>query len=98
MAEPIRHPGRRGRAPEPAPHSHLPPEPALRVKALETLLVRKGLVDPLALDEISDYYANRVGPKNGAVAVAKSWLDPAFREALLQTWIHRAAGRTHRCR
>lgn len=84
MAEPIRHSGRRGRAPENAPHSHLPPAPALRVKALETLLVRKGLVDPLALDEISDYYANRVGPRNGAVAVAKSWLDPSFRGSLLQ--------------
>ena len=62
----------------------MPPEPALRVKALETLLVRKGLVDPSALDAISDHYANRVGPRNGAAVVAKSWLSPPFREALLQ--------------
>ena len=52
--------------------------------ALETLLVRKGLIDPSALDEIADHYANRVGPRNGAIVVAKSWLDPSFRESLLR--------------
>ena len=66
------------------PHSLLPPEPALRVKALETLLVDKGLVDPAALDEIIDTYENRIGPKNGAHVVARAWLDPAFKAALLE--------------
>ena len=66
------------------PHSLLPPEPALRVKALETLLVEKGLVDPAALDEIIDTYENRIGPKNGAHVVARAWLDPAFKAALLE--------------
>ena len=66
------------------PRALLPSDPALRVKALETLLVRKGLVDPAALDEIIDTYENRIGPRNGARVVARAWLDPAFREALLQ--------------
>jgi nitrile hydratase len=66
------------------PHSLLPSEPALRVKALETLLVRKGLVDPAALDAIIDTYENRIGPKNGARVVAKAWTDPDFRAALLE--------------
>ncbi|THH35744.1 nitrile hydratase subunit alpha [Aliishimia ponticola] len=66
------------------PHALLPPDPALRVKALETLLTRKGLIDPAALDEIIDTYENKVGPKNGAHVVALAWTDPAFRAALLQ--------------
>ncbi len=66
------------------PHTLLPSDPALRVKALETLLVRKGLVDPAALDEIIDTYENRIGPKNGAHVVAKAWSDPAFKSALLE--------------
>ncbi|XDB00286.1 nitrile hydratase subunit alpha [Sulfitobacter sp. LCG007] len=66
------------------PHSLLPPEPALRVKALETLLVAKGLIDPDALDAIIDTYENRIGPRNGAHVVAKAWSDPAFRTALLE--------------
>lgn len=65
------------------PHALLPSDPALRVKALETLLVQKGLVDPAALDAIIDTYENKVGPQNGAHVVAKAWTDPAFREALL---------------
>ncbi|MFW8636326.1 nitrile hydratase subunit alpha [Cribrihabitans pelagius] len=65
------------------PHSLLPPDPALRVKALETILTRKGLVDPAALDEIIDTYENRIGPQNGARVVAKAWSDPDFRAALL---------------
>jgi len=64
------------------PHALLPPEPALRVRALETLLSRKGLVDPAALDEIIDTYQNRIGPKNGARVVARAWSDPVFRKAL----------------
>lgn len=66
------------------PHSLLPSDPVLRVKALETVLTRKGLVDPAALDEIIDTYENRIGPRNGAHVVVKSWCDPDFREALLQ--------------
>lgn len=66
------------------PHALLPPDPALRVKALETLLVRKGLVDPAALDAIIDTYENKVGPRNGAHVVVKAWTDPEFRNALLQ--------------
>lgn len=65
------------------PHALLPPDPALRVKALETLLTAKGLIDPAALDEIIDTYAHKVGPRNGAQVVAKAWADPAFRQALL---------------
>ncbi|WP_298932655.1 nitrile hydratase subunit alpha [uncultured Ruegeria sp.] len=66
------------------PHALLPPEPALRVKALETILTRKGLIDPAALDEIIDTYQNKIGPKNGARVVAKAWADPEFKQALLQ--------------
>jgi len=57
--------------------------PALRVKALESLLVEKGLVDSKTLDEIVDTYENRVGPRNGARLVARAWVDPAFRKRLL---------------
>lgn len=47
-------------------HALLPPDPALRVRALETILTGKGLIAPAALDEIIDAYQNRIGPKNGA--------------------------------
>lgn len=66
------------------PHALLPSDPALRVKALETLLTRKGLIDPAALDEIIDTYENKIGPRNGARVVARAWSDPAFRAALLE--------------
>lgn len=65
------------------PHSLLPPDPALRVRALETILTQKGLIDPGALDEIIDTYQNRIGPQNGARVVARAWSDPLFRAALL---------------
>ena len=65
-------------------HGQDPPSDiALRVKALESLLVEKGLVDPAALDAIVDYYEHRVGPRNGARVVARSWTDPAYRDRLL---------------
>jgi nitrile hydratase len=67
-----------------APHSHLPSDPALRVKALETLLVKKGLVDPAALDELIEAYEHRIGPRNGAMVVARAWSDPAFKAWLLE--------------
>ncbi|CUH53119.1 nitrile hydratase subunit alpha [Shimia marina] len=66
------------------PHSHLPSDPALRVKALETLLTDKGLVDPAALDEIIDLYQNKIGPQNGAKVVAKMWADPEFHAVMLR--------------
>ena len=66
------------------PHALLPPDPALRVKALETILTRKGLIDPAALDAIIDTYENKIGPKNGAQVVARAWSDPAFKAALLE--------------
>ena len=64
------------------PHALLTPAPALRVKALETILTQKGLIDPAALDAIIDTYENRIGPRNGAHVVAKAWREPAFLEAL----------------
>ncbi|TMV58651.1 nitrile hydratase subunit alpha, partial [Thioclava sp. BHET1] len=60
------------------PHALLPPDPALRVRALETLMLRKGLIDPAALDAILDTYENRIGPQIGARVVARAWRDPAF--------------------
>ena len=57
--------------------------PALRVKALESLLTEKGLVDPNALDELIDTYETKVGPRNGARVVARAWVDPAYKERLL---------------
>jgi nitrile hydratase len=66
------------------PHALLPSDPALRVKALESLLVQKGLIDPAALDEIIDTYENKIGPRNGARVVVKAWTDPGFRAALLE--------------
>ncbi|WP_187430239.1 Low-molecular weight cobalt-containing nitrile hydratase subunit alpha [Roseobacter fucihabitans] len=66
------------------PHSLLPPDPALRVKALETILTRKGLIDPAALDAIIDTYENKIGPRNGAHVVARAWSDPAFKVRLLE--------------
>ena len=66
------------------PHALLPPDPALRVKALQTLLTRKGLIDPAALDVIIDTYEHKIGPRNGAHVVARAWSDPAFKAALLE--------------
>ena len=57
--------------------------PAARVKALEQLLVEKGLVDPARLDAIVDTYESKVGPRNGARVVARAWADAAFRKRLL---------------
>ncbi|HBH00596.1 MAG: nitrile hydratase subunit alpha [Candidatus Rokubacteria bacterium RBG_16_73_20] len=59
-------------------------ETELRVKALESLLTEKGLVDPRALDELIDLYEARVGPRNGARVVARAWVDPAYRKRLLE--------------
>jgi nitrile hydratase len=64
-------------------HQLVPSDPALRVKALESLLVAKGLVDRAALDVLIDTYAHRVGPRNGARVVARAWADPAYKQRLL---------------
>ena len=64
-------------------HQHPPSDTALRVKALETVLTEKGLVDPAALDAFIDAYQNKIGPKNGARVVARAWVDPAYRRRLL---------------
>jgi nitrile hydratase len=64
-------------------HQELPSEPALRVMALESLLVEKGLVDPAALDALIDTYEHKVGPRNGARVVARAWTDPEFKKRLL---------------
>lgn len=64
-----------------AGHSHLSPMEA-RVRALETLLVAKGYVDPAALDALIDTYETKIGPRNGAAVVAKAWADPAYAQAL----------------
>jgi len=64
-------------------HQELPSDPALRVMALESLLVEKGLVDPAALDALIDTYENKVGPRNGARLVARAWVDPEFKKRLL---------------
>ena len=64
-------------------HQTVPSDPALRVKALESLLVEKGLVDPSALDLLVDTFEHNVGPRNGARVVARAWVDPAYKKRLL---------------
>jgi len=69
-----------------APHDHGHgselDEMALRVRALETILIEKGLIEPAALDELIETYETRIGPRNGARVVARAWVDPDFRRQL----------------
>jgi nitrile hydratase len=69
-------------------HDHdgqdVPSATALRVKALESLLVEKGLVDPAALDALIDTYESKIGPRNGARVVARAWMDPDYKARLLK--------------
>ncbi len=66
-------------------HQNAPPsETAMRVKALETLLTEKGLVDPAAIDTLIELYETRIGPRNGAKVVARAWTDPDYKERLLK--------------
>ena len=65
-------------------HSHLPSDPELRVKAIETLLLKKGLIDSETLDELIDTYENKIGPQNGAKVVAKAWVDESYKKRLLE--------------
>jgi nitrile hydratase len=72
---------------QPPDHDHdhqvVPSDIALRVKALESLLVEKGMVDRAALDAVVDTYETKIGPRNGARVVARAWVDPAFKKRLL---------------
>jgi nitrile hydratase len=65
-------------------HDHDRPlsDTELRVRALESLLIEKGLVDPAALDELIETYETRIGPRNGAKVVARAWIDPSYRRRL----------------
>jgi nitrile hydratase len=71
------------------PHDHedlvgqVPVEPALRIKALESILVEMGLVDPAAIDAWIESYEKRIGPHNGAKVVARAWVDPDYKQRLL---------------
>jgi len=65
-------------------HSHLPSDTALRVKALETILVEKGLVNSENIDRWVEVYADDIGPKRGAHVVARAWTDSAFKARLLE--------------
>lgn len=65
-------------------HSHLPPEPALRLKALESLMAEKGMVDCAAIDAWVEAYCERIGPRSGARVVARAWLDADFKQRLLE--------------
>jgi nitrile hydratase subunit alpha len=64
-------------------HQAVPSDPALRVKALESLLVEKGLVERAALDALIDTYEHKIGPRNGARVVARAWVDSAYKQRLL---------------
>ena len=64
-------------------HTEPPPDIELRVKALESLLVDKGLVIPDTLNTIIDTYEHRIGPRNGAHVIAKAWAEPEFKKALM---------------
>jgi nitrile hydratase len=69
-----------------APHDHAHgselDEMQLRVRALETILLEKGLIEPAALDELIETYETKIGPRNGARVVARAWVDPDFRQQL----------------
>ena len=69
-------------------HNHLHNKPLsdveLRVKALESVLTEKQLINPEAIDLIVETYENKIGPRNGAKVVAKAWTDPEFKKRLLE--------------
>jgi nitrile hydratase len=65
-------------------HNAPPSDTAMRVKALETLLTEKGLLDPTAIDALVETYETRVGPRNGAKVVARAWTDPDYKQRLLE--------------
>ncbi len=65
-------------------HTEPPADIELRVRALESLLQEKGLIDPAALDELIDTYEHKVGPRNGAQVVARAWSDPEYKRRLME--------------
>ena len=65
-------------------HTQPPVNIELRVRALESLLQGKGLIDPAALDELIDTYEHKVGPRNGAQVVARAWSDPEYKRRLME--------------
>ena len=64
-------------------HQAVPSDVALRVKALESILVEKGMIDPATIDAVIETYESKIGPRNGARVVARAWVDPAYRKRLL---------------
>ena len=64
-------------------HTHLPSDPALRVKTLESLAIERGLVTPESIDAWIEAYSEHIGPKRGATVVARAWTDAGFRDRLL---------------
>src|SRR4051794_26544394 len=72
-----------GQASQGVERQAVPSDLTLRVKALESLLVDKGLVDRVALDRIVDTFETKIGPRNGARVVARAWVDPAYKKRLL---------------
>ncbi len=64
-------------------HQVVPDDIALRVRALESILVEKEMIDPADLDAVVDAYENRIGPRNGAQIVARAWTDPEYKARLL---------------
>ena len=64
-------------------HQTVPSDIALRVKALESVLIEKKMLDPADLDAVVDTYENKIGPRNGAQVVARAWVDPDFKTLLL---------------
>ena len=77
--------GAAGGAAEQHDHDHqvVPDDIALRVRALESILVEKEMIDPAELDAVVDAYENRIGPRNGAQIVARAWTDPDYKARLL---------------
>ncbi len=65
-------------------HNAPPSDTAMRVKALETLLSEKGLVDSSAIDAVIELYETKIGPRNGAAVVARAWCDPDYKARLLK--------------
>ena len=65
-------------------HNAPPSDTAMRVKALETLLTEKGLLDPAAIDALVETYETKIGPRNGAKVVARAWTDPDYKQRLLE--------------
>ena len=64
-------------------HQAVPSDVALRVKALESILVEKGMVDPATIDAVIETYESKIGPRNGARVVARAWADAAYKKRLL---------------